>query len=67
MQKNNTLDPMLGEDEVAALLGVSPMTVYRMRRSGKLKAYHLGRNLIRYRTSEVNDWIESSQYQSPAA
>jgi excisionase family DNA binding protein len=48
--------------EVAASMRVSTMTVYRLIRSGDLRAMRVGRS-YRVRRSEVEDYLLSSSVQ----
>jgi excisionase family DNA binding protein len=49
-------DPLLTVGEVAALMRVSNMTVYRMIKSGQLAAIRVGKN-YRIRRSDVERYL----------
>lgn len=49
--------------EVAALMRVSKMTVYRMVHSGELPAVRVGRS-FRVRTQVVHTYLESAYYDA---
>ena len=51
-------DRLLTTREVAAFLGVSPETVLRRWRRDELPGYRLASNVLRFRESEVRDWLE---------
>ena len=53
--------------EIAALLGISPKTVYsqRWRAQWGLKGVKVGR-LLRFRPSEIRECLESHQESLPA-
>lgn len=50
-------DQLVSAEAVAALLAVSPRTVRRMRRDGRLRGVVLGSNLIRFRLGDVRQLI----------
>ena len=52
-----TTDRLLTVHEVAAIMRVSNMTVYRLIRAGELKAARLGRG-YRIRESEVDAYLD---------
>lgn len=49
--------------EVADLMRVSKMTVYRLVHSGELPAVRVGRS-FRVHESAVNDYLDSSYYEA---
>lgn len=53
-------EPLLTTKEVAEFIGVAPFTVakYRMKGIGP-KYIQLGQKVIRYRKSDVEEWIET--------
>jgi excisionase family DNA binding protein len=52
------LEPMLSTTELARYLGVAPQAIYDLRSAGRgPRAIWVGREL-RYRTSEVQHWLE---------
>jgi excisionase family DNA binding protein len=55
-------DRLLTTREVAALLRVSPETVLRWYRSGKLPGgRRLGSNVLRFDRGEVEAWLEETR------
>jgi excisionase family DNA binding protein len=50
--------PLLTARRVADLLGVSPETVLRWVRTGKLPALRLPSGQIRFREDEIDRWLE---------
>jgi excisionase family DNA binding protein len=52
-------DRLLTTREVAAFLGLSPETVLRRYRAGELPGYRLGSNVLRFRESEIEAWLDS--------
>lgn len=51
-------DRLLSAREVAEWLGVSTETVLRRWRAGGLPGYRLGSNVLRFRESEIEGWLE---------
>jgi len=47
------VDELLTRDEVAKLLKVNPITVYRLTKQGKLPAVKLGGRFVRYQKRDV--------------
>jgi len=61
-------EPLLNDEEAAALLGIHPKTLQRMARKGEIPAYRVRRSW-KYRASELDNWLRSrahSQRQSAA-
>ena len=56
---DNTLEPMLTADEVAAALGVNRKFVYARHHAGELRGYKLGPH-YRFRPTDVRAYIEAS-------
>ena len=56
-----TTDRLLTVHEVAGIMRVSNMTVYRLIRAGELKAARVGRG-YRIRESEVDAYLDRSAY-----
>lgn len=50
-------EPLLTVREVAAMMRVSNMTVYRLIKSGQLPAVRVGKN-FRIRESDMNKYLE---------
>ncbi|MDQ3766074.1 MAG: helix-turn-helix domain-containing protein [Actinomycetota bacterium] len=55
-------EPLLTVSEVAALLHVSNMTVYRLIKSGQLTAIRVGKN-YRIRRTEVEKYLDDRAVQ----
>ena len=53
----NELEPLLTEEQVAQLLGVSKMSVTRLRKAGKISYLKMGRP--RFRRSDVEAYFAS--------
>ncbi len=51
-------EPLLTTRQVADWLGLSPETVLRRYRAGEIPGHRLGTNVLRFRESEVEAWIE---------
>jgi excisionase family DNA binding protein len=51
-------DRLLTTRQVAEFLGVSPETVLRRWRSGELPGYRLASNVLRFRGSEIETWLQ---------
>ena len=54
-------DRLLTTREVAASLGLSPETVLRRYRAGELPGYRLGSNVLRFRESKIEAWLEGTR------
>jgi excisionase family DNA binding protein len=52
---------LLTTREVAAFLGVSPETVLRLSRAGEFPGYRLASNVLRFRESELEAWLEGTR------
>jgi excisionase family DNA binding protein len=55
---------LLTREEIAAIVGVHPMTIKRASQSGKLASHRLGHKLVRYLLSDVNSWLQNSRYEA---
>jgi len=53
-------EPLLTVKEVAAVMRVSAMTVYRLINSGQLPAVRVGKN-FRIRESDLNEYLEDRE------
>lgn len=51
--------------DVADLLGLSSEAVLRRWRAGELPGYRLSTRVLRFRESEVFDWLESRREGQP--
>lgn len=67
MEPNTTAPPLLTVEETAAYLGVKPRLLesWRYRNTGP-KYIRLGGRHVRYRQTDLDDWI-AGQVQDPAA
>lgn len=54
-------DRLLTTREVATFLGLSPETVLRRWRAGELPGYRLASNVLRFRESEIEAWLEAQR------
>jgi excisionase family DNA binding protein len=52
---------LLTTREVADLLALSPETVLRRWRAGELPGYRLASNVLRFRESEIDAWLEGTR------
>lgn len=57
--------PLLNADQVAKLLGVSPLTVVRMSKVGRLPSLKVGK-CWRYRAATIAQWIQSQEQSGVA-
>lgn len=53
-------EALLTTRQVAEYVGVSPETVLRRWRAGELPGYRLASNVLRFRESEIEAWLEAS-------
>ncbi len=58
-------DRLLTTRKVAEFLGLSPETVLRRYRAGELLGYRLGSNVLRFRESEIEAWLEGTRPERP--
>ncbi|WP_084441761.1 helix-turn-helix domain-containing protein [Termitidicoccus mucosus] len=56
--------PSLTRKDVARLFQISPLTVWRWARDGKLPKYRLGPGVVRYRLSDVTRLAEAASQES---
>jgi excisionase family DNA binding protein len=54
-------DRLLTTRQVATFLGLSPETVLRRWRAGELPGYRLSSNVLRFRESELELWLEGTR------
>jgi len=59
-----TPEPLLREPDVRRLLGISPATLWRLRKRGLLRAVRLGK-AVRFRHQDVERLIESAREPAP--
>lgn len=58
-------ESLLTTQQVAEIIGISPDTIARYRRQGNGPKYlRLGNNLIRYRRSDVEEWLDKAYKNS---
>jgi excisionase family DNA binding protein len=60
-------DRLLTTRQVADFLGVSPETVLRRWRAAELPGYRLASNVLRFRESEIEAWLEGTRLGAPGA
>lgn len=58
MPKGRLPDRLLTAHEVAEWLGLSTETVLRRWRAGDLPGFRLSSNVLRFRQSEIEEWLE---------
>jgi excisionase family DNA binding protein len=58
-------DRLLTTREVAAFLGLSSETVLRRWRAGELPGYRLASNVLRFRESEIEAWLDGTRRDRP--
>lgn len=51
--------------EVADYLNVSPETVLRWHRRGKLRGFAISSNALRFDEDEIRAWLEGTRRQEP--
>ena len=56
----STIEPLLGYEEVAELLTITPRSVFNLRRSGQLRALKIGK-LVKFDPVDVRAFIEASK------
>ena len=56
------MEPLWGVQEVAAFLGLSPKTIYRMALEGRLPSIQISeRGAVRFNEADILLWIESKK------
>jgi predicted DNA-binding transcriptional regulator AlpA len=57
----NTIEPLVDVKEAAVVLGITPRALRDKRYDGRdgPPHYHLAKNVVRYKMSEVIEWRES--------
>ncbi len=58
-------DRLLTAREVAELLGLSIQSILRRWRAGDLPGFRLGSNVLRFRRSEIDAWLEDHRGPDP--
>lgn len=61
-----TADRLLTARQVGEWLGLSTETVLRRWRAGELPGFRLGSNVLRFRESDVEEWLEGRRPQAVA-
>jgi excisionase family DNA binding protein len=56
---------LLTTRDVAAFLNVSPETVLRWHRSGKLSGFQIATNALRFDPDEIRAWLQGTRPNSP--
>jgi len=64
MARTNPISRLLTVAEVATVMRVSRMTVYRLIRRGQLKAIRVGRN-YRVREDDLSEYLDSQAVSGP--
>ncbi len=66
--KEKYMEKMLGIEEVCGVLGISVMTLYRIRKNNNFPApaIQIGKKLIRWNANQVEKWIEQQQAEPHA-
>jgi len=54
--KSCIFEPLLNDEQAAALLGIHHKTLQRLARNRQIPAYHIGR-FWRFRVSELDKWL----------
>jgi excisionase family DNA binding protein len=58
-------DRLLTTREVAAFLGMSPESFLRRYRRGELPGFRLSSNVLRFRESELEEWLQGTRLERP--
>jgi excisionase family DNA binding protein len=58
-------DRLLTTRQVADFLGVSTETILRRWRAGEIPGYRLASNVLRFRESEIEAWLEGTRRSEP--
>jgi prophage regulatory protein len=57
-QTHQPTDRLIRLNELGAMLGVSPSTIWRWERNGQMPLrFKIGARAVGWRLSEINDWI----------
>ncbi len=59
-------DPLLTTRQVADYLGLSPETVLRRYRAGEIPGIRLASNVLRFRESAIQAWLEGHERRPKA-
>lgn len=60
-------DPLLTARDVAALLGLSIASVLRRWRAGELPGFRLSSNVLRFRRSDIDAWLDAHRVEAVGA
>jgi predicted site-specific integrase-resolvase len=60
-------DPIISEPEAAKYIGVSVVTMRRMRKAGRIAYVQLSENRIGYRRSAINRLLDANTIPATAA
>jgi predicted site-specific integrase-resolvase len=60
-------DPVLSEPETAKYIGISLITLMRMRRAGKIPYIQISENRVGYRRSMANEILDARTVQPTTA
>jgi excisionase family DNA binding protein len=60
-------DPLLTARDVAGLLGLSIASVLRRWRAGELPGFRLSSNVLRFRRSDIDAWLEAHRVEAAIA
>jgi excisionase family DNA binding protein len=52
-------EPLLTDEQAAALLGLHPKNLQRLARTAEIPAHRIGR-FWRYRASELDEWLKAA-------
>jgi excisionase family DNA binding protein len=55
---------LVGQEEAARLMSVSPRTLYNLRRRGQLRAVRIGTAGVRYDVRDLQKFIEQAKSQA---
>ncbi len=63
-QTHQPTDRIIRLNELGAMLGVSPSTIWRWERAGHFPSrLVIGARAVGWRLSEVNDWLDTRQHK----
>jgi excisionase family DNA binding protein len=60
-------DPLLTARDVAELLGLSIASVLRRWRAGELPGFRLSSNVLRFRRSDIDAWLDAHRVEAAGA
>jgi predicted DNA-binding transcriptional regulator AlpA len=60
-------DPLLTARDVAGLLGLSIASVLRRWRAGELPGFRLSSNVLRFRRSDIDAWLNAHRVEAAGA